>query len=91
MFAIRYTDLATTLATADAIASAAGMSCMVVLDYFQGAARDPNLDRRLAVGAVIQAITEWSESRGNVSARRVEYRARVVHSSARRSCIPTTE
>jgi len=79
LHAIRYTDLATMLGTADAIAAARGTPCMLVVDYLQGAARDAAVDRRIAVGAVIQAITEWSEARGSV--------ALVVSSTARVSYI----
>ncbi len=38
----------------------------VVLDYLQGLARNPDEDRRLAVGAVSDGITTWSRTTGGV-------------------------
>ncbi len=43
-----------------------GQPPFVVLDYLQGLARNPDEDRRLAVGAVSDGITTWSRTTGGV-------------------------
>ena len=43
-----------------------GQPPFVVLDYLQGLARNPEEDRRLAVGALSEAITAWSRTTGGV-------------------------
>jgi hypothetical protein len=49
-----------------AVEQFAGQPPFVVLDYLQGLARNPDEDRRLAVGSVSDGITTWSRTTGGV-------------------------
>jgi len=53
-----------TLSIANAIAATEGKPPFLILDYMQGAARDPHVDRRLAVSAVSDAALQWCRGTG---------------------------
>ncbi len=51
----------------DRIAQHEGRPPFLVLDYLQGLARNPDGDRRLAMGALSEAITTWSRTTDGAS------------------------
>jgi hypothetical protein len=56
------TSVTQLLEVLDRIAQHEGRPPFLVLDYLQGLARNPDGDRRLAVGALSEAITTWSRT-----------------------------
>jgi hypothetical protein len=64
---IEFRDTAETLAIANAIADREGKAPFLILDYLQGASRDPSVDRRLAVSATSDAALQWCRNTGAVA------------------------
>ena len=64
---IEFRDTAETLAIANAIADREGKAPFLILDYLQGASRDPGVDRRLAVSATSDAALQWCRNTGAVA------------------------
>jgi hypothetical protein len=64
---IEFRDVNETLAIANAIADSEGKAPFLILDYLQGASRDPSVDRRLAVSATSDAVLQWCRNTGAVA------------------------
>jgi hypothetical protein len=64
---IEFRDITETLAIANAIADSEGEAPFLILDYLQGASRDPSVDRRLAVSGTSDAVLQWCRNTGAVA------------------------
>jgi hypothetical protein len=77
---LEFRDCAEVFAVANAMAAIDGQPPFLILDYLQGAAREPGIDRRLAVSGVSNNTLQWCRATGAValmvaSTARVSYKA----------------